>query len=528
MRLRSIAAALAALSIGSLSEPAMARVVVFGIDGGSWPLVDRGIAAGDLPHLAALAARGVTAEMTTVEPVISPTVWTSIATGRSPAAHGVGDFFRNRTHVLVPTVFERMAAQGRRVGLYEWLVTWPPRTLPRGFVIPDWLRRDTRVTPPDVFARAGLAPWFYEVEGLESLDRFAELARAEVREKPERFVRLSEAFALDVGAVSFYAADAVGHRFWRAAFPEQFETPRTADEERLAGVLPETLRGIDAALGRVVASLAPDDAIIVVSDHGFQAQAEPRRIWSTRFREAFAAENLEPERDGFAIDGTFMATFVRVLPGPVEMREATLAKLCALLEGATNEAGEPLVDVDVLEVAERPAAQRAGWWRRLRALAIGKVLTWWYQIEHERPAYAIVLARPRDAALSAAWPDGTIRFGARGMPVRTLFTADDFTGTHDATAIFLAGGGPIAHRPARDRLSVLDVAPLLLHLAGLPIPDDLEGALPERMLDPELLAQRPVRRVPATALPGLPDEPAGAGVDDAVLLERLRALGYAE
>jgi predicted AlkP superfamily phosphohydrolase/phosphomutase len=99
--------------------PAGARVVLFWIDGGAWPQIDRGLAAGELPAFAALAARGVTAELTTVEPVISPVVWSSIATGRSPEAHGITDFFRNRTQLRVPTVFERLAAAGQRVGLYD-------------------------------------------------------------------------------------------------------------------------------------------------------------------------------------------------------------------------------------------------------------------------------------------------------------------------------------------------------------------------------------------------------------------------
>jgi len=66
---------------------------------------------------------------------------------------------------------------------------------------------------------------------------------------------------------------------------------------------------------------------------------------------------------------------------------------------------------------------------------------------------------------------------------------------------------------------VLDVAP---------VPDDLEGRVPERLLDPAKLAERPVRVVPTAELPGLPPESASADVDDAVLMERLRVLGYAQ
>ena len=73
--------------------------------------------------------------------------------------------------------------------------------------------------------------------------------------------------------------------------------------------------------------------------------------------------------------------------------------------------------------------------------------------------------------------------------------------------------------------SVLDVAPLLFHLAGAPVPDDLEGELREELLEPRWLAAHPVVRAPASALPGLPAATAATEPDPA-LVETLRALGY--
>jgi hypothetical protein len=526
--MRGFALALLLAGVVAGAPLAHARVFVFGIDGASWRLLDEGMARGELPSFAALAARGVTAEMETVEPVISPTVWTTIATGRSPEAHGVTDFFRNRTHVRVPTVFERLARSGRRVGLYDWLVTWPPRTIPGGFVIPDWLRRDERITPPDAFARAGVTPYAYSMEGVRTLAEFDGNAAREIAQKPGHLLALAQAFALDVAAVCFYSVDATGHRFWRAAFPAEFETPRTAEEERFAATIGATYRGVDAALGRVLAQLGAEDSIVVVSDHGFRADPSPRRVWTLRLRDGGAPLGLDPAREAFEIDGEFMAVFLRVLPGPAENREPTVALLVAFLESIRAPDGEPALAVDVLPVAERPPAARGTWWQRLRAWAIRQALYYGYGVTLDRPAYAVVMARPDDAVLSAQWPDGELLVGERRLPVAELFAVDDFTGAHDDTAVFLAAGGPIAHATARDRVSVLDVAPLVLYLAGAPVPDDLERGVPVRLLDPAALAARPVESVPAAALPGLPADADDAAIDDAVLMERLRALGYVE
>lgn len=75
--------------------------------------------------------------------------------------------------------------------------------------------------------------------------------------------------------------------------------------------------------------------------------------------------------------------------------------------------------------------------------------------------------------------------------------------------------------------SVLDLAPLVLHLAGQPLPDDLEGELPRAVLDPAWLEAHPVRRVPAAepTRDAASDPQAGA---DEELSKRLRSLGYLE
>ncbi len=128
------------------AEP-RSRLVLIGVDSGSWTLFDPWIEAGEMPHLQALRDRGYAADLETVAPLISPPNWTSIATGKKPEAHGVPSFFGDRRHVRVPTVWERLTAAGLRVGVYDYLVTWPPRSLPGGVVVPSWLRRDDRLHP---------------------------------------------------------------------------------------------------------------------------------------------------------------------------------------------------------------------------------------------------------------------------------------------------------------------------------------------------------------------------------------------
>ncbi len=529
MRSRPLPFARVLLALAVLGVPtaAAARVFVIGVDGASWDVIDPLVARGELPQLAAIAARGVTARMDTVEPLISPTVWTSIATGRSPSAHGVTGFLATRLSRRVPTIFERLAAHGLRVGLYDWLVTWPPNAPTAGFVIPGWLRRDASVAPTDTWTRAGVTPYSWEANA-RTPEGFVVRAREEVTRKTPTWNALAAAFLLDVGGVTFYSVDATSHRFWQDAFPEQFGAERPAPASANAGVIHEVMLGIDRSVGGIVAGLSPEDTVIVVSDHGFQADTRGRRrIWVTHLAEEAPQLGFDAERDGFSFATEFSAIVLRVRPGPFAERDAVAERWAALLRGARTGDGRRIFElVEVVDAAPRPPGAERSWLTRARQTAVRLVLRYAFGERLETPAHAWVIARVDARVMDGLWPDGTAEIGGVHLPLRELAHPDDFSGRHEPTAVFLAVGGPIVHAAGRGRLSVLDVAPLVAYLAGQPIPDDLEGRLPADRIAPEWLAAHPPRFEAAPPWhPDAGDAPAGAA-DDAAVIERLRALGY--
>ena len=517
-----------------LAAPAQARVLVIGIDGGSWNVIDPMLAAGELPHLARLIEMGGSADLDTVEPVTSPVVWTSIATGRTPEAHGVTDFFSTRATIAVPTIYERIAVQGRRVGLYDVLMSWPPQPLPSGFVVPGWLRRDESTWPPD--ALDGLSVFRTVYQAKPSNRDYLRQADEEVRRKASSWTQLAQRYQPEVGALTFYAVDSMSHRYWHASFPDDFDEAPAAFEPDERGAVQRSIRGVDRSIGELVAGLdlRGEDSVVVVSDHGFEAMPESQSVWITRFEDLLARHGLVPGRDGFTLVSTFFAVSLRIAPGDFAERDALIERLESLLDSYRTVDGEALMFTNVLDVAERPPGMERPLLERAWQCVVVQAMDWLFDTKLDPTAHAMVLALPQGDALEALWPDGKILVGGERMPLQRAIYRQPFTGTHHPTAIFVAAGGPIRKQTERGRLSVLDVAPLVAYLARTSIPDDLEGALPADWITAEHAASHPPQIVPATDLARLPElggstgADTGSGSEDPALVEKLRALGYIE
>ena len=148
------------------------RVLLIGIDGASWELIDRGIAAGRLPTFARLKRDGVTAPLNSLVPTYSPLIWTSMMTGVPASQHGIEDFYLTQLtrlgvenfhlrrafspvrrvldaagelrFVPVTSSLRRRKAiwnladeAGLRSSVIGLWATWPPETLQHGTVVSD-------------------------------------------------------------------------------------------------------------------------------------------------------------------------------------------------------------------------------------------------------------------------------------------------------------------------------------------------------------------------------------------------------
>src|SRR3954468_6096949 len=100
------------------------RLVILGLDGATWTVLDPMLRRGLMPNLEALLARSAHGPLGSIIPPVTSAAWTSMMTGCGPARHGIFDHryydaasyrmrVNNSTRVRVPTVWHLLSQEGR-------------------------------------------------------------------------------------------------------------------------------------------------------------------------------------------------------------------------------------------------------------------------------------------------------------------------------------------------------------------------------------------------------------------------------
>lgn len=304
-------AALLGMAAGSCGPEGGPRpkVLLVGLDGADWSLLEPMMAAGELPHLGSLQARGARARLRSLQPIISPVIWTTIATGYGPDEHGVIDFTvpdpesgepivitsRHRTAKAFWNVLDEA---GRDVDVVGWWASWPAEEV-RGRIVSDrvlahafYANEDAALGlthPPELHAT--LASDFLSPEDVRFEDAapFMQIERAaweaadvhdfndpvghfrHIYATLENAGSAARALLADPGevvAAYFEATDTAGHMYMRYA-PPDYPYASEAERARFGGTVAAFYRAADAQLGRLLALVGPETYVMVVSDHGF-------------------------------------------------------------------------------------------------------------------------------------------------------------------------------------------------------------------------------------------------------------------
>src|SRR6266545_3357219 len=207
------------------------RVLLIGLDGADMRIVDRLVREGKLPTFARLKREGAWGPLRSVEPLLSPLVWTSMATGRRPQDHGVFDFVEitpdgkptpiTSTRRRVPALWNLASSYGRTSGFIGWYASYPAEEV-RGFTVSDRLAfhqvKSARATQGATYPESLAAELRRELGKIHVTSEFyRKIAPA-----------LEKRFSTDLLAVYFEGIDACGHLFMEDAPPRR---PDVSDQD---------------------------------------------------------------------------------------------------------------------------------------------------------------------------------------------------------------------------------------------------------------------------------------------------------
>src|ERR1051325_5672568 len=91
------------------------KLLVIGLDGASFNVLDGLIEKGYLPNLARLIADGTRADLETTFPPITAVAWSSFMTGKNPGKHGIFEFVRRDRNTQRELAVNASFREGRAI-----------------------------------------------------------------------------------------------------------------------------------------------------------------------------------------------------------------------------------------------------------------------------------------------------------------------------------------------------------------------------------------------------------------------------
>jgi predicted AlkP superfamily phosphohydrolase/phosphomutase len=273
------------------------KVLVIGLDGGSWNLLHSMVRLGLVPHLEALLNSGTSGVLLSVDPPMSPSAWASFITGQNPGKHGVFDFavpvqegyhlkLVNANMIAPDSLWSVLGQNGRRIGVINVPLTFPPQEV-NGFIVSGMMTpsSDSSFTFPRELkyelieqlgtyqieldsVRAGrhIDEGFLSKHFSDHFDRFLSSLNemTDIRQRAIEYLMTTRSWDFFMAVI--VGTDRIQHYLWDYLVNDFADSdPRAEVRDRVL----DYYRKVDAIVGDLVDRVDDDTIVIVVSDHGF-------------------------------------------------------------------------------------------------------------------------------------------------------------------------------------------------------------------------------------------------------------------
>lgn len=500
----------------------MNKVVIFGIDGASPKLIEQW--QDELPNLKRIMEGGVYGELESTMPPVTCPAWPCMFTGRNPGKLGMYGFVtvepggehRVKIHSSHEyhqwSLWKMLNEHGITVGLLNVAMTFPPHKVDSFMVCglgspasatttltyPAWLKKELNKVVPGY---EPVPPISTNIAGRE--ERYKAVLEQEVRNRVKAARYLMNAFPWQLLVSVFFAVDTAQHYFWH----HMDDTHPRHDGEKYRDVIKDLYKMVDAGIGELMQELPTETNVLIVSDHGFGPchgsllinkwlekegfltllpptgnKGKKSWVWATR---DFLLRHLNPR---------VVHLIARITPERLLMKLSYRArfgyaatKLFHDIDWARTKAypqgswgwgmirvnlkgREPMGIVEPGQEYSEVVADIADRLKRLTDPRTGE------------PLHPTVFERDKiyHGDHANLGPD-IVFFIDKYMPVATGEQESEWgsqatSGQHARYGTFMACGPDIQNNGAKlENLKIYDITPTVLHLFGLPVPDDVDG-----------------------------------------------------
>ncbi|UCG80863.1 MAG: alkaline phosphatase family protein [Desulfobacterales bacterium] len=563
------------------------KVFVLGLDGATFDIIDPLIAGGRLPNLESLIQQGCGCQLLSTIHPFSAQAWSSFMTGMNPGKHGIIDFtehvkseyrlkFLNASHRRGKSLWRILSDCGKKVGVVNVPFTYPPEEV-NGFVIsgmdapstvddymyPKTLSHEIMAEVGNYVIEVGVKD--YIAKGRVT-DFLAEIQNAfEVQMRTLKYLIENKPWDLFVYVCRL--TDQVQHYFWRYSDPHH-----PFYEEGAAIVLKEAVASlyerIDRAIGSLIKFLGDEVSIIVVSDHG-HGGINGKKIFLNKWlsQEGFLRFAERQNGRGSRMFGFVtgerkrdILNFVRRTI-PKRLRAGLVKKAPVLKDGFISR--EAFSNIDWEKTSAYSDEKKGNIWinvtgcqpkgviapgeeyEKVREEVIARLremrdpdsqepifpevfrkeeLYWGPYIENApdiiltegKRKYTYILQRSKSSEDKTSWIAPLNGYEMDNLP----------NATHRLEGILMMRG---RHLQKRGRVfkpaSIIDVAPTILYMMGLPVPQEMDGRVLIDLFQKKYVARHQVERVSSDG--GEDKEKREySPEEEEIISERLRQLGY--